>query len=69
MPFSKTEIKYYLTSFRTRKSYLIFQILQLILAIVIIVTALTSPTHFRSATVLYLEFVLLFLMAFDLYLF
>lgn len=59
-------LKYEMTAFRTKKSYLFFLIAQLALAIVIIPIALTSPNHFRTPSVIFLEFVLFLLFAFDL---
>lgn len=40
-------VKYYLTNFRTRQSYLIFQICQLLLTCLIILIALLSDDLFR----------------------
>jgi hypothetical protein len=60
-------LKYELTVFRTKKSYLIFLMIQLALAIVIIPISLTSPNHFRTPMVIFLEFILFLLFAFDLY--
>lgn len=69
MGIDKEEVKYYATNFRTRKSYLAFQIFQIVLSLIIIVSALTSPIHFRQSSVLYMEFLLLMCMSFDLYAF
>jgi hypothetical protein len=62
------EVKYHLSACRTRKVYLVFLVAQLLLAIAIVPIALTSPSHFRSPSVLILELVLFLLFAFDLYL-
>jgi len=48
------QLKYQVTSFRTKKSYLIFQILQLLLSIIIIIVALNMKSHFKSIEVLIL---------------
>lgn len=48
------QLKYHVTSFRTKKTYLAFQILQLILSIVIIIVALNMKSHFKSIEVLIL---------------
>lgn len=47
MGFSKDELKYYLTSLRTRRSYFVFQLAQLLLSIVIVVSGLLSDDLFR----------------------
>lgn len=60
------EIRYILTAFRTKKTYLIFHISQLILSVAIIVIALSSKAHFKTPIVLILEFVLFLTLAFDL---
>lgn len=60
-------VKYALTAFRTKKTYLAFLIAQLILSIVIVLLALTSKTHFRTPIVIGLEFALFLSLAFDLY--
>lgn len=62
-----TEIKYLLTAFRTKKTYLAFLISQLLLAIGIVPIALSSPSHFRTPSVIFLEVLLFLLLAFDLY--
>lgn len=61
-----TELKYALTAFRTKKTYLVFLICQVILAVAIVPIALTNPKHFRTPWVIFLEVVLFFLLAFDL---
>ncbi len=60
-------MKYYIRNFRTKKDYLIFQVFQLLLALIIIVCAMTSSKHFKTPYVLWMEFVLLLTMAFDLF--
>ena len=60
------EIKYILTAFRTKKTYMLFLLGQLGLSIAIVVLALTSPTHFRAPSVLILELLLFLSLAFDL---
>lgn len=62
-----TELKYALTAFRTKKTYLILLIGQLVLSLAIVVVALNSKTHFRTPLVLTLELVLFLSLAFDLY--
>jgi hypothetical protein len=54
MTISYLQIKYYLTSLRTRKQYLVFQILQIVLSAVIIITAVCSDDLFREPAVLWL---------------
>ena len=61
------QIQYSLKSFRTKKTYIIFLISQLLLAIAIVPVALNNPAHFRSSSVIALEFILFLLLAFDLY--
>lgn len=61
-----TELKYSLTAFRTKKTYLVFLICQMILAVAIVPIALSNPKHFRTPWVIFLEVVLFFLLAFDL---
>lgn len=60
------ELRYLLTAFRTKKTYLCFHIAQLLLSITIIIIALTSKSHFKTPIVLVLEFVLFLTLAFDL---
>lgn len=60
------ELRYLLTAFRTKKTYLFFHIAQLLLSITIIIIALTSKAHFKTPIVLVLEFVLFLTLAFDL---
>jgi hypothetical protein len=60
------ELRYILTSFRTKKTYLIFHISQLVLSVAIIIVALTSKAHFKTPSVLILEFILFLTLAFDL---
>jgi len=62
-----SELKYALTAFRTKKTYIALLMAQLVLSIAIIFIALTSKTHFRTPLVLGLEFVLFLSLAFDLY--
>jgi hypothetical protein len=62
------QLRYSLKSFRTKNTYIFFLISQLALAFLIIPIALGSPAHFRSPYVLFLEFLLFLLLAFDLYL-
>lgn len=61
------ELRYLLTAFRTKKTYLFFHIAQLMLSIAIIIIALASKSHFKTSIVLVLEFVLFLTLAFDLY--
>lgn len=60
------EVKYMLTAFRTKKTYLIFHVSQLVLSVAIIVTALCSKGHFKTPLVLILELILFLTLAFDL---
>jgi hypothetical protein len=48
------ELKYLLAAFRTKKTYLVFHISQLVLSIVIIIIALNSKAHFKTPSVLIL---------------
>lgn len=66
MALSKEELVYYLANFRTRRSYMMFHIFQVILSFLIIICALSSANHFRQTSVLVMEFILLLCMAFDL---
>lgn len=66
MGLSKEELKYYLTNFRTRRSYMLFHVFQVCLSGLIVGRALTSPDHFRQSSILWMEFLLLLCMAFDL---
>lgn len=59
-------MRYILTAFRTKKTYLVFQFSQLALSIIIIVAALNSNAHFKTVEVLILEYVLFATLAFDL---
>jgi hypothetical protein len=47
-----SELKYNITAFRTKKTYLIFLITQLILSLAIVCIALASNTHFRTPLVI-----------------
>ncbi len=44
-----------------------FQIFQLLLALIIIICAMSNVTHFKTPYVLWMEFVLLMTMAIDLF--
>ena len=66
MGLNKEEIKYYMTNFRTRRSYMMFHVFQVCLSLLIILFAFTSPDHFKTTTVLWLQFMLLICMTFDL---
>ena len=66
MAISIQALKYYLTNFRTRQSYLIFQICQLLLSCLIILVALLSNDLFRAKAVLVMEGMLLLCMCCDL---
>ena len=46
---------------------MVFQVCQLILAVTIIVCAMTNTTHFKTPYVLWMELVLLLTMAFDIF--
>lgn len=61
------ELKYILTAFRTKKTYLLFHVSQLVLSLAIIIIALNSKAHFKTPLVLILELVLFLTLAFDLY--
>ncbi len=67
MPISFTNLRYYLTTLRTGTPYLIFQSLQLLLSLTIVILAFLSDDLFRESAVLWMEFVLLLLMCFDLF--
>lgn len=62
-----TRIKYTLTAFRTKKTYLVFLVGQLALALIIVPVALSNPAHFKTPFVIFLEVLLFLLFAFDLY--
>lgn len=63
---SVSELRHYLLGLRTTKGYLFFQTNLLLLALVIVILALLSPTHFRTDSIIILEFILLLFMTVDL---
>lgn len=67
MKISKQELKYFIRNFRTKRDYMIFQIFQLLLALIIVVSALSNINHFKAAHVLWMELILLITMAIDLF--
>jgi hypothetical protein len=62
-----TALKYTITAFRTKRTYLIFLICQMFLAVAIVPIALSNPAHFRTPWVIFLEVILFLFLAFDLY--
>jgi hypothetical protein len=63
---SLQEVRYRLAAFRTKRTYLLFLMGQLALAVVIVAVAFSSGSHFRTPAVLLLETLLFLTMAFDL---
>ena len=60
------QLRYQLTAFRTKRSYLVFLVGQVVLAVIIVIIALSSKLHFRTPLVIGLEIILLITLAVDL---